>query len=141
MKFNMDESIGFVINKTSQAIKKEFSRRLKAYDLTPEQWSALNRLGEEDGLTQKDLAERTYKDSPNTTRIIDKLEKKGLLQRREDPEDRRAFQIFLTESGKSLREQIIPVASQLNVDVTDGLDKKDLSQLLQLMNRIYANLD
>lgn len=139
MKFNMDESLGFIVNRTSQAIKKEFSRRLRTYGLTPEQWSALNRLGEQDGLSQKDLAERTYKDSPTTARIIDKLENKGLLRRSDDPEDRRVFLICLTESGKMLREDIIPIATQLNADASKGLSEKDLNNLLHLLNKVYAN--
>lgn len=141
MNFDMDESLGFIVYRTSQAFKKEFSRRLRTYGLTPEQWSTLNRLGEQDGLSQKDLAERTYKDSPTTARIIDKLENKGLLRRTGDPEDRRVFLIFLTESGKKLREEIIPITIQLNSDASKGLSEKDLNNLLNLLNKVYSNFE
>jgi len=140
MNFNMDESIGFIINRASLALKKEFSKRLSPYDLTPEQWSILNRLGEQDGLTQKDIAERTYKDQPNTTRILDKLEKKGLLQRVDNPDDRRAFLIFLTEKGKQLRENIIPISNQLNEDATVGLEKEEYRIAIRLLSKVYENL-
>ena len=140
MPFIMDESLGFVINRTSVAIKKEFAKRLKPYDLTPEQWSILNRLGEQDGLTQKDLADRTYKDQPNTARILDKLERKGLLRRADNPEDRRAFLIFLTDEGKSVRESIIPITTQLNKDAGSGLETKECRQLIALLQKVYANI-
>lgn len=141
MKFIMDESLGFIVNRTSVAIKKEFVKRLRPYDLTPEQWSILNRLGEQDGLTQKDLAERTYKDQPNTARILDKLEKKKLIRRADNPEDRRAFLIFLTTRGKEVRESIIPISSKLNEDAAVGLEKEEYSQLIALLNKVHNNLN
>lgn len=140
MNFIMDESLGFILNRTSVAIKKEFTKRLKPYDLTPEQWSILNRLGEEDGLTQKNLAERTYKDQPNTARMLDKLEKKGLLKRAANPEDRRGFLIFLTARGRALRERIIPLTTKLNEDAALGLEREEYRQLISLLGRVYENL-
>ena len=141
MNFIMDKSLGFIINRASVAVKKEFVKRLRSYDLTPEQWSILNRLGEQDGLTQKNLAERTYKDQPNTARILDKLEKKELLKRADNPEDRRAFLIFLTDKGKDLRESIIPITTQLNKDAASGLKKEEYEQLISLLGRVYENLN
>lgn len=141
MTFIMDESLGFIINRASVAIKKEFVKRLRPYDLTPEQWSILNRLGEQDGLTQTILAERTYKDQPNTARILDKLEKKELLRRADNPEDRRAFLIFLTAKGRELRESIIPITTQLNEDAAIGLKTEEYQQLLCLLGRVYENLN
>lgn len=141
MSFIMDESLGFIINRASVAIKKEFVKRLKSYDLTPEQWSILNRLAEQDGLTQKSLAERTYKDQPNTARILDKLEKKELLKRSDNPEDRRTFLIFLTAKGRALRESIIPITTQLNEDAAHGLKQEEVQQLISLLDRVYANVN
>ena len=141
MNFIMDKSLGFIINRASAAIKKEFNKRLRPYDLTPEQWSILNRLGEQDGLTQKDIAERTYKDQPNITRILDKLEKKELLKRVDNPEDRRAFLIFLTDKGKGIRESIIPITVQLNEDAATGLTNVEHKQLICLLDRIYESLN
>lgn len=141
MNFNMDESLGFIINKTAIAIKKEFIKRLKPYGLTPEQWSILNRLGEQDGLSQKDLAQRTYKDQPNTARILDKLEKKMLLKRADNPDDRRGFLIFLTPKGQEIRASILPITTQLNEDAALGLKKQEKNQLINLLNRVYDNLN
>ncbi|SMD13361.1 DNA-binding transcriptional regulator, MarR family [Desulfocicer vacuolatum DSM 3385] len=139
MDFNMDHSIGFILNRTATAVKKEFTKRLKPYDITPEQWSILNRLGEQDGVTQKKLSDRTYKDQPNTTRILDKLEKKGLIRRADNPEDRRAFIIFITDKGKDARKKITPITAQLNADASQGLNENDLNNLLTLLNKVYTN--
>nr|WP_320115123.1 MarR family transcriptional regulator [uncultured Desulfuromonas sp.] len=139
MKYTTDKSLGFTVYRTSLAFKKEFARRLRSYGVTPEQWAVLNCLGEQDGVSQKELAERTYKDSPTTARIIDKLESKGLLKRVDAPQDRRVFLICLTQSGKVLREDILPIATQLNVEASKGLSETDLNQLLDLLNKVYAN--
>lgn len=141
MHFNMDESLGFIITRTSVKVKKEFVKRLRPYDLTPEQWSILNRLGEQDGITQKELAERTFKDQPNTARILDKLEKKQLLRRADNPEDRRAFLVFLTDKGSAVRESIIPISTQLNKDAAKGLQEDESRQLIKLLNHVYENLN
>lgn len=140
MGFIMDESLGFQISRTAVTMKKKFSKRLRPYDLTPEQWTLLNRLGELDGVTQKDLSERTYKDQPNTTRILDKLEKKKLVRRAANPDDRRAFIVFLTDKGREMRKDIIPITMQLNEDAAVGLNKEDRIQLIDLLNRVYENL-
>lgn len=141
MDFNMDESLGFIVSRTGAAIKAEFHKRIKPYDITVEQWSVLNRLGERDGVTQRDLAERTTKDQPNTARILDKLEKKGLARRAGNPEDRRAFLIYLTDKGRDLREKIIPISTQLNKEASIGLDTEECSQLMDLLNRVFENLE
>lgn len=140
MTFIMDQSLGFIVNRTSVAIKKQFAKRLRPYGLTPEQWSVLNRLAERDGLTQTDLAERTYKDPPNTARILDKLEKKKLLKRAENPADRRAFLIFLTDRGKTVREEIVPITSRLNDEAAAGLSPEECNRLISLLNRVHENL-
>ena len=71
-------------------------------DVTPEQWVVLFRLYEREGLTQSELGDRTVKDKTTVTRILDRLEKKGLLYRRRDTRDRRSQRIYLTESGTSV---------------------------------------
>ncbi|WP_243689260.1 MarR family winged helix-turn-helix transcriptional regulator [Geotalea toluenoxydans] len=73
MPFLLDESIGFVVNQTALKLRTEMARRLKPFGLTPEQWSVLNRLAEQDGISQRELATRTFKDQPTTARILDKL--------------------------------------------------------------------
>lgn len=139
MDFNMDKSLGFLLTRAGMAMKVEFHRQLKPYDITIEQWGVLNRLGEQDGVTQKNVAERTTKDQPNTARILDKLEKKGLSRRANDPKDRRAFLIFLTDKGRVLREKIIPISNQLNKDASMGMSKKELSDLLGLLDKVHKN--
>jgi DNA-binding MarR family transcriptional regulator len=83
MDFSLDESIGFILNRTNTKLKNEFHQRLKTYNVTPEQWGVLNRLWERDGVSPKELSVSIYKDLPNTVRILERSTsvKKGSLSR------------------------------------------------------------
>ncbi len=123
MNFNLDNSVGYLINIVARKLKNELNHRFTSFDITPEQWAVLNRLWEKEGVTQKDLAERTFKDQPNIGRILDKLEKKGLIRRCADTEDRRVLIVFLTQEGQELKKELIPIA----IEVLD-LAQKDISE-------------
>lgn len=141
MEFKPDAPLGYVINKTALALKNELGRRFKPYDITVEQWRVLNRLWEKDGLTQKELAEQIFKDQPNTTRILDKLQNKGIIRREASPDDRRAFIINLTDEGRMLREQLLPIARRMGEDVFMGISEEEQQLLKVLLNKICANID
>ncbi len=141
MEVEPDAPLGYVINKAALMLKNELGRRFKPYDITVEQWRLLNRLWERDGLTQKELAEQIFKDQPNTTRILDKLQKKGIIRREASPDDRRAFIVNLTDEGRILRERLLPIASKTGEDVFMGVSGEEQRLLKGLLNKICANID
>ena len=116
-------------------------RRLKAFDITTEQWAALCRLREEDGLSQKELADRIVKDQPNITRILDKLEQKGLVTRKDNASDRRAFFVHLTPAGEALLEKLVPIAVEVSVEAFKGITPEEAALLTKLLNRVWRNLE
>jgi len=140
MKFKLDDSLGFILNKTNTKLKNELFRRFKEYDITPEQWAVLNCLWEQEGVTPKELADSIVKDKPNTNRILEKLQMKELIVRKLHPVDKRAFQIFLTNRGWALREELIPKVMQLLEEATIGIEKHKVVEIKKLLNQIYDNL-
>ncbi len=140
--FPLDNSLGFIVYRTSLEIKACLQRRFrdKGYDITPEQWSILARLWEEEGLTQKQIADRTYKDKANITRLVDVLEKRGLLERRADPADRRRYYIHLTESGRGLKEKLLAVAYEIVQVATRDVNREDIEAAKKTLNTVYNNL-
>ncbi|GMA98109.1 MarR family transcriptional regulator [Pelosinus sp. IPA-1] len=140
MKFKLDDSLGFILNKTNTKLKNELFRRFKEYDITPEQWAVLNCLWEQEGVTPKELADSIVKDKPNTNRILEKLQMKELIVRKLHPVDKRAFQIFLTNRGWALREELIPKVMQLLEEATIGIEKHKVVEMKKLLNQIYDNL-
>lgn len=141
MNFQLDQSIGFTIYRTALKMRTEMARRLKPFGLSPEQWSVLNRLGEGDGITQIELAARTFKDTPTTARILDKLAERQLVMRNQHPQDRRAFLVSLTDQGQKVRDSIMPVAVRMNEDAGSGLSAKECVQLLSLLNRVQDTIE
>jgi len=141
--FKLDDSYGYLINLAAQRLKYELHQIFQArgYDITPEQWAVLNRLWEQDGLSQVELAERTFKDKPSTTRILNLLEQKGIVLRRRDAEDGRVMHVFLTKAGKDLKEKLIPCAEEVLVKSGQNLTKEEVSQFKQILRKILANLE
>ena len=141
MKFDMDNSLGFILNKTALLSKAHFNNYLKEYDISPEQWSLIFRVVERSGLTQKELSDSTYKDQANITRSIDRLEQKGFLKRIENPNDRRSFQLIPTQDAIALVERIIPLSQAFNAQLTQGFSEEETKMLIALLNKVHHNLE
>lgn len=136
-----EDSLGFILNRVNTKFKNELFKRLKEYDITPEQWSVLNCLWVQEGITPKELADMIFKDKPNTNRILEKLQMKELIVRKLHPTDKRAFQIFLTEREWVLKDELIPTVTQLLEKATIGIEKNKLLEMKKLLNQVYDNLE
>jgi len=126
---------------THRKLSNFLTRKFKPYDITPEQWGVLNRLWEKDGISQKEISLITIKDQTTLTRILDKLESKGLIKRQTSPDDRRSFLIFLTDAGRNLEDKLVPIASEALDEALQGLSEEEIKQLKVLLNKIFMNVD
>jgi DNA-binding MarR family transcriptional regulator len=140
-KSSLDDSIGFLMGVTYRKLSNLLHQRLKQYDITPEQWAVLSRVREQEGLIQKELAARSGKDKPTTTRILDALESKQLITKKPDTSDRRSLLVYITEKGNSLIEQTISIERQTLADATVGISKSDHDLLIQLLLQIGNNVN
>lgn len=136
---SLDDSIGFLINSAGRRISQLLTSRFSPYGVTPEQWSVLTRLCEEDGVSQKELALRVGKDQTNVTRILDQLERKSLAERRINPEDRRSFCAYVTNEGRKLQLILIPIEEEVIATVTKGLSLEHLTMLKQVLIQLINN--
>ena len=141
MDFKLDDSLGFILNKTNSKLKNQLYQRFNEYNVTPEQWSVLNCLWVQEGISPKELADMIFKDKPNTNRILEKLQKKDLILRKHHPLDKRAYQIYLTKRGWQLKDELVPKAIQLLEEATAGIEKDTIVEMIRLLNKIYANLE
>ena len=105
--FIFENTIGYTINRTAIRMRNELWKKFKekGFDITIDHWIVLNRLWDEDGWTQSELAMMTYKDKANITRILDAMAKRDLIERKPDLNDRRVFRVHLTEKGKKLKSR------------------------------------
>ena len=109
--------------------------------LTKEQWTILSVLWQNDGCSQQTLADKTYRDKPGITRLIDNLEKEHLVERRPDAKDRRLNLIFLTSEGKIIEKEVIEIVNQTLTEAVKGIDSKYLKIIKETFLQIYDNLD
>ncbi|MBA4317522.1 MAG: MarR family transcriptional regulator [Flavobacterium sp.] len=109
--------------------------------LTKEQWTILGVLWQDDGCSQQNLADKTYKDKPGITRLIDNLEKENLVERRPDSKDRRLNLIFLTPKGKIIEKEVIEIVNQTINDAVKGIDPQNLKIVKETFLQIYDNLE
>lgn len=140
MSYRLEEALAFVIHQTDMRLKTEFSRRLKHYELTAEQFGILAKLWRRDGVSQRELADWLVKDRPNVTRLLEKMTKKGLVSKTADPEDRRIQRVYVTEKGRALEPELLDVVMQMRSDAYQGLSDDEQAQLYGLLNRILGNL-
>ena len=109
--------------------------------LTKEQWTILGVLWQDDGCSQQNLADKTHKDKPGITRLIDNLEKENLVQRHPDSKDRRLNLIFLTPKGKKIETEVMAIVNQTIKDAVKGIDPENLKIIKETFLQIYDNLE
>jgi DNA-binding MarR family transcriptional regulator len=143
MESFLDQSLGYLTHVTALLLKRELIEAIKKSEInvTPEQWAILNRLNEHQGLTQKEVATLSFKDNANITRIIDKLEDKGLVERRANPKDRRIWKVFITKEGQEVRDVIEPLAEEVLQKATKNIDSKEVEIYNDVARRVIANLE
>ena len=134
---------GYFIDRAAKAIKADLSFRFKklGIDITPEQWLLLHKLYENDGLSQVELGDSTYKNAPTVSRIIDLLCKKNFAERHPYEGDRRKFKIYITDTGRQVIDQTYPHVVSARVAGWEGLDEKDYQDFLRIINRVFENLN
>ena len=134
---------GFVIERTARRMKQAVQKKLseEGAGITADQWILLDLLAREAPLSQFEIAEKSYKDAPTVTRMLDLMNSKGLVERLPDPEDRRRFKIILTDLGRSRHEETLPLIRDIRSVGYDKLSDQDLNDLLRIMDTIFSNFD
>ena len=142
MKSFLDQSPGYIINMTALLLKRELSALLNKnkINVTTEQWAILNRLKENSELSQKELAKLTFKDNANITRILDKLEKKGFVLRQPDVNDRRAWNVCITNKGQKVRDEIELLAKQTLSKALKDINVDEVREFNIVAKKIMKNL-
>lgn len=137
---NVDEwrmnSLGFLVAVLGNDMAAALDERLKELDLKITMWPTLLMLWNEDGLTQTELSERCKTANYTTTRMLDTLEKKGLIERKAHPTSRRAHLVFLTEEGKALKPKGLERAMAINEEYLSVFTKTESETFLQLLNKL-----
>jgi MarR family transcriptional regulator for hemolysin len=108
--------------------------------MTRAQWAVLVRLDRAEGLNQSELAEMLDLQPITLTRLLDKLADSGLIERRPDPDDRRAKRLFLTPAARPLLEHLGVVGEDIMGAALDGLEPPAIEQMLGQLDVVRGNL-
>lgn len=136
-----DESFFRLIALTGQAMRSYADQRLKAFDLTVEQLQLLKQLAVDAGRPQNVLCAVSSKSPANITRILDRLQKKGRIVRRLNPEDRRSSLVFLTPEGERLRTEVLSLFEGLSAELIRGISDKSQQEAFLVLEAITANIE
>ena len=135
------KQLAWDIGETSRMMRRFYDRRAAALGVTSAQWRVLAFLGHEPGLKQVELAERLDVEPITACRIVDRLEEAGLVERRRDPGDRRAWRLMLTATAEPLVIRLRALAEEMAGEAFDGLGQGELEQLRAALERIRDNID
>ncbi|MFN3015966.1 MarR family winged helix-turn-helix transcriptional regulator [Vibrio coralliilyticus] len=136
--FDRQSSFGWLIHVVANDAAKTFDTELKKHGLTLALWPTLMCLWEEEGLTQRDIAQKSKVENSTTTRTLDKLENLGLVERQPDPNSRRAFRIYLTDEGRALKETLVPIPMAINQKLLSSLEPEERGEIIRLLQKMVA---
>jgi MarR family transcriptional regulator for hemolysin len=137
----MDPSTGYEVVETARLMRRAFNRRLTALGRTRAQWGVLARLKRSGGgLRQVELAEALDVEPITLCRMIDRLEEAGLVERRRDKTDRRAWRIYLTDAAKPVVDELSLIGAAFEADMINGFSEADRTALGALLGRLRDNL-
>ena len=133
---DIEKSVGFLLAKAYQRACALFKEEFDHYEITPQQFGLLAFLWQEDGISQAELSARSQIDRTTMGGIIDRLEKERMIERRKHPDDRRAYQIFLTSRGKSLEDELGTVAERVQDKVNIPLSAEEQATFIRLLEKL-----
>jgi MarR family transcriptional regulator for hemolysin len=138
--YDPEQSIGFAIYEVYRLMRKDLHARIGEEGLTQAQWRALAHLSRQEGCNQATLAEQLEIKPITLTRLIDKLVKKGWVERRPDPHDRRAVRLYLTAEAQPTLSILLAKAMQTRARAMANVDKQETVMLMTVLKKMKANL-
>ena len=136
MTYMLKDSIGYRANLAVTTLKSRFSKLLSPYGIATEQFATLKIISEDNEVTQTRIAELLAKNKTTVGRSIDALVQKGLIDRQDIKNDRRANLITLTAKGENVLKLAIPIAQKFNETVKSKLDQKEIETFFKVLDLI-----
>ena len=133
------ETLPFEIGETAHALRKAFDRRAVGLGVTRAQWKVLFKLSRQPGLRQIELADLLDIEPITLSRIVDRLEEGGLVERVADPADRRAWRLHVTARAQPLVAKLRALADEMTSHAFAGIDPRHIEIMRQVLGRVREN--
>jgi MarR family transcriptional regulator for hemolysin len=138
--FSLERDFGFLINDVARLLRTYADQKARQFGMTRAQWAVLFRIERNEGVKQSEIADILDIQPITLTRLIDRLCDNGLIERRSDPNDRRAKRLFLTPAARPVLEQFNVLTRDMMADVLAGIDQPAVAQLVKHLADIKENL-
>jgi MarR family transcriptional regulator, transcriptional regulator for hemolysin len=135
-----DRDLMLLLNDVARLLRTRFDQRARARGMTRAQWVILARVNAKPGLSQNELASLLEVEPISVGRLVDRLEARGLVERRPDPTDRRIWRLHLLPSAEPMLEEISRARDTLGAELLDGVDAATRTQTVDALLRMKANL-
>jgi DNA-binding MarR family transcriptional regulator len=122
-------------------IDRQLSSQLEPYGVSIPQSFVLTCLYDENGITLKEIGNRTLIDSSSMTVLVDKLEKDKLVERQLDPEDRRAIRVYITDKGQAIAEELVKIGAEFNAQLYDMLGEGNQKEFSHGIKNLLNGLE
>lgn len=136
----IQREIAFTIMDVARMLRTYADQLARQFSISRAQWGVLVRLDRSEGLKQSELAEILDLQPISLTRLLDRLAENGLIERRADPNDRRANRLFLTPAAHPLLEQLAEIGKDMMTTVLEGLEPTSNERLLHDLGLVKDNL-
>ncbi len=136
----LEKYIGVIVHRADLKLNNYYQKVVNPFDITVDQWEILVVLWEKEGITQKELAERLYKDQTNIARMLFKLEKKGFVHRVTHETDRRSLRVYLTRKGREIKEDILAPSIEAYKKTVEGLSEEEVETFRRILAVMYNNV-
>ena len=140
MRVMQDDPLGFLIGDCSRLLRRRFDARARALGVSRAQWQVLVALSRQEGTNQAGLAEYLEVETITLCRMVDRLQEAGLVERRPDPADRRAWKLYLTEPARPLLDQLRQLGAVVIEEALSGFSPPQRESLYGGLTALRSNL-
>jgi MarR family transcriptional regulator for hemolysin len=138
--FSLERDFAFMVSDVARMLRTLFDQEARKFGMTRAQWGVLFRLERSEGLKQSELADVLEIQPITLTRLIDRLCDSGLIERRSDPNDRRAKRLFLTPAARPLLTKLDKLTSEIMERTLTGVDRATVEAMTGQLAIIKENV-
>jgi DNA-binding MarR family transcriptional regulator len=137
----LEQYLPYLLNRAGARIAAAFNAEMRQIGASLQVWRVLAALREKDGRRMGDLSKTTSIEVSTLTRLVDNMEKDGLVTRRRESGDARAILLHVTPSGRRLTQRIVPIAQRYETVALKGFTAGEAEVLRKALRRLYDNMD
>lgn len=132
----LTQCINYLLTTAQHAVFQYLNLKLSEYDITPSQYGVLSCLWQKEYATSKQISEILCLELSTISGVLDRMQKKNLVDKVVNKDDRREVRIYVTQKGKLLQEPIQRIIEEVNQEVLKGFDEKEISNLKEMLRMI-----